>query len=184
MHAAVARTIVPFALAWLFIAPAALRAAETERVRLTGLHLCCNGCVTALRSALEEVKGVSAVEVDRDEGRATFAAASDAVLKQAAAAVTEAGFHGKMTIGERAVALPNETLDEEAVANRVIFKGVHLCCGGCAKAIAKAFRDSSDVIAVDCDTKAGTVTLIGSKVNLHAARTTLNGAGYHGKLRR
>ena len=61
----------------------------------------------------------------------------------------------------------------------VTLKGVHLCCGGCIKGVAKAVKKSG--AKAECDKDAKTVTVIAA--DAETAQKALNGiakAGYHG----
>jgi copper chaperone CopZ len=58
---------------------------------LTNVHLCCTACVTASQKALEEVKGVTLIDIDRNEK--TIKLTGDAiVIPEAVAALNKAGF--------------------------------------------------------------------------------------------
>jgi copper chaperone CopZ len=63
----------------------------------------------------------------------------------------------------------------------VTLKGVHLCCGQCAKGVANAVKEV-DGAAVKCDTKAKTVTITApDDKTAQKAVDALAAAGYHGK---
>lgn len=62
----------------------------------------------------------------------------------------------------------------------VVLKGVHLCCGGCVKGVAKAVQGSGAKAA--CDPKAGTVTITATDdAGAQKAIDALAAAGYHGE---
>lgn len=62
---------------------------------LTGLHLCCGACVTASQKALTSVKGVTVIDIDRNEE--TIQVNGDGVLVQDAIdALNKAGFYSKL----------------------------------------------------------------------------------------
>jgi copper chaperone CopZ len=64
---------------------------KANSLLLTGLHLCCTACVTASQKALEEVKGVSLIDIDRNEE--TIKLTGDAIdVPEAIAALNKAGF--------------------------------------------------------------------------------------------
>ena len=52
------------------------RAADVS-VKLTGVHLCCQGCVNAAEAALTSVEGVNS-RCDMENGTVTFTASDDA----------------------------------------------------------------------------------------------------------
>ncbi|MEO8494215.1 MAG: cation transporter [Planctomycetota bacterium] len=64
---------------------------KANSILLTGLHLCCTACVTASQKSLEEVKAVSLIDIDRNEG--TIKLTGDAIdVPEAIAALNKAGF--------------------------------------------------------------------------------------------
>jgi copper chaperone CopZ len=68
-----------------------------------------------------------------------------------------------------------------AADTTVVLKGVHLCCGGCAKAAQAAVQDIDGVKAT-CDRKAKTVTI--TAPDLKAAQKALDALaaqGFHGE---
>lgn len=173
------RTVVAF----LFVCIAtAIEAADRAPVQLEKLHLCCGACSKALAEALGSVEGIEEIDIDRKAGSAHFVSSSDDKTKAALAAMAEAGFFGAVTQGDKEVAVPTEEIDAELKADRIVFTGVHLCCGGCARGVAKGYADLKDVVAVDCDTDAGTVTLSGKDLSVAEMRDALHKAGFHGTL--
>lgn len=64
---------------------------KASSVLLTGLHLCCTACVTGSQEALVDVKGVSLIDIDRNEQ--TIKLIGDAIdVPEAIAALNKAGF--------------------------------------------------------------------------------------------
>ena len=43
----------------------AKRGERSDKVKLLGMHLCCDACVIGAQKALENVRGVSSIEIDR-----------------------------------------------------------------------------------------------------------------------
>ena len=69
-------------------------ATRTEiEVELTGVHLCCQGCVNAADAALRSVEGVSS-RCDMENGTVTFTAGDAAAARKALDALAAAGFYG------------------------------------------------------------------------------------------
>lgn len=161
-----------------------VRADETTAVEIKGLHLCCRGCEEALNAALSSVDGVHDLQINRKVQQATFTADNDEALRAVGLAMTEAGFFGEVTAGGEPYVVVVEEIDENETTDRVTFDGVHLCCGGCARAIVRAFADYDSVVAVDCDTDDGTVTFTGQGFKLADVRNLLHKAGYHGRVKR
>lgn len=70
----------------------AKKGAKSNSVVMTGVHLCCTACVTASQKALENVKGVTLIDIDRNEK--TIKLTGDAiVIPDAVAALNKAGFY-------------------------------------------------------------------------------------------
>ena len=157
--------------------------ADPIAVEISKLHLCCGGCQEALSEALETADGVRDLIVERKKQKATFTVDSASELKMATQAMAAAGFFGVVMANGEAYKIEIETLEDE-LADRVTFEKVHLCCGGCARAIVRAFADYEPVVAVDCNTDEGTVTLTGKELKVASLRDVLNKAGYHGRLKR
>jgi len=64
---------------------------KANSVTLGGVHLCCTACVTASQKALEKVKGVTLIDIDRNEK--TIKLTGDSILvPDAVAALNKAGF--------------------------------------------------------------------------------------------
>lgn len=69
----------------------AKKGAKQNTVMLKHVHLCCTACVTASQKALEKVKGVTLIDIDRNEE--TIKLTGDAiVVTDAVAALNKAGF--------------------------------------------------------------------------------------------
>lgn len=171
-------TAATLLLALLFIASPARGG---ELIELTGVHLCCNRCVTDLRAALADVKGIDKLDVNRREGRASFVAQDDEAIEQALEALAAAGYYGTAKRGDEPIEFAKQEIEEGAAADRVVLEGVHLCCGGCAKAVVQAYAGADDVVAVDCDLEDGIVTLTGKKLAVTKMIELLHEAGFHGR---
>jgi copper chaperone CopZ len=162
--------------------PAAARAAADDQVEITGLHLCCGGCVAELEEALEEVEGLSDLKVDRAKRTARFRVPDAATRNAALEAVAAAGFYGTAMHDEEPVPMIAEADIKEAKTDRMVLTGVHLCCAGCTKAVVKAFEEVEEVVAVDCDLESRTVTLTGKDLDVAAIYERLHEAGFHGRM--
>ena len=67
------------------------------RVELTGVHLCCQGCVDAVDAALRNVEGVNS-HCDMENGTVSFTAGNAAAAREALDSLAAAGFYGRTTI--------------------------------------------------------------------------------------
>lgn len=160
----------------------ALTAATSQaQVQVSGVHLCCGGCAKAVGQALADVDGVSNASCNRDAKTVSFNASGDEAIKAGLAALAKAGFHGKAVMGNRPLEFPSEEVKENASSDEITFYGVHLCCGGCVKALDAAFKDIGQTSA---DREAKTVTLKGDSINIRKAVAALNKAGFHGSLKK
>ena len=168
----------------LLLTVASASAAET--VKITGLHLCCGGCVSAVEEALKPVTGLSEVVVDQELRTATFSADDDKAIQDAGAAILSAGFFGELNRNGKTspLSIPeNAQIATNTKADRAVFDNVHLCCKNCSRGVTKALAKLGDVVAVDCDTKARTVTLTGKNMDLAAVADALHAGGFFGTLR-
>jgi periplasmic mercuric ion binding protein len=137
------------------------------------VHLCCGACVKAVNKVLPNAT------VDREAKTVTVPVEDEAGAKKAIETLTDAGFGGKPTLGDKSLELPASGATKGAKADKVTFKGVHLCCGACVTAVQKAMGDLGDV-AVDRGEK--TVTITGDDIDVSKAHDTLVEAGFYGKV--
>lgn len=156
--------------------------AEEIKIELTGLHLCCGGCSAALAEALADVSGLLDKSIEQEAGSAAFFVADTAAADAALAAVAKAGFGAAVKRQGQTAAFPAEKIDPELRQDVLRFQGVHLCCKGCVRGVLKAFEGAAEVVSVDCDLKARTVTLSGKNISVAGAQKRLIAAGYYGTL--
>jgi copper chaperone CopZ len=157
-------------------------AADDNLVEITGVHLCCGGCVAALEEALDEVEGLSELSIDREKQTARFRVPDAKTRTAAFEAVAKAGFYGTAMHGEEPVPMIADAETSESKTDRLVLTGVHLCCPSCTKAVVKAFEDVESVVAVDCDIEAGTVALTGKDIDAALVFEHLHQAGFHGTV--
>jgi copper chaperone CopZ len=69
--------------------------AASNKIQITGVHLCCKGCTQAAEQALEGVPGVKSVQTQAKQGTITVTG-SEVNLAATLKALHEAGFHGKV----------------------------------------------------------------------------------------
>jgi copper chaperone CopZ len=167
----------------LCIAVAAGPAVAGE-VKIEKTHLCCGACLKAVDKALDGVEGVSDVARDQKTKTITFAAADEKAAKAGIDALAKAGFHGDAKHGDKKIKFPGSGAKKDQKSNRIVLTGVHLCCGACVKAVAKAL-DEAEIDGVEgkaCDREKKTVTVEGNDVVVLAVVKALNKAGFHGTL--
>ncbi|MDA0832647.1 MAG: heavy-metal-associated domain-containing protein [Planctomycetota bacterium] len=69
--------------------------AKSDKITLTGVHLCCGACVKDVQKTLQDVKGTTKIDVDREAGSVTLAG-TGIVVTDAVAALNKGGFFGKV----------------------------------------------------------------------------------------
>lgn len=107
------------------------------KVELTGVHLCCHGCVNAADAAIMSVEGVQS-RCDMENGTVTLTASDDDAARKALTALAAAGFYGSSD-NQNLTMKPAGTLLTGKV-NRVQVSGIHNCCDLCCEAIQGAIR--------------------------------------------
>src|SRR6266850_3899322 len=118
-----------------------VRAAETS-AKISGVHLCCKGCVTGVEKAVATVPNAKA-ETDADAGTVTITGPDVTTVKKAAAALTKAGYYGKSS--NPMVMMDSHSGAKNAKVQSLKIEGVHLCCGKCVKAVDKAVKSVDGV---------------------------------------
>lgn len=103
-----------------------------ESVELTGVHLCCNGCVKAIDKAVQ----ASGAESTCDKGSKTVTvkAKDSASMKKALKAVAKAGYFGESK-GEFQVIQEGS---EDKKVKKASLGNFHNCCKKCTTGMIKA----------------------------------------------
>jgi len=150
---------------------------ETE-VELTGVHLCCQGCVNAANAALGSVEGVGS-RCDMENRTVTLRAGDDEAARKALDALAAAGFYG--TSDDPKLAMKPVGDVPKGKVKRVEVSGIHNCCGPCCRAIKGAI---SAVDGVTGDTAEPGVTTFEVTGDFHAADLVeeLNAAGFSARV--
>ena len=120
----------------------ALSARAESTAKISGVHLCCKSCVTGVNKAIGKVSGATAA-VDADAETVTVSAADAATTQKAVDALVAAGYFGKSD--NAAVTVANNTGAKDAKVASLVVNDVHLCCGKCVTAVAKAVEKVSGV---------------------------------------
>ena len=163
----------------LYAAPAA----RADEVSVSGLHICCGACVKSLDEALSAVDDVRDISVDRETKKVSFQVSNDETGRAGLKAIVKAGYFGKAKYEDRDIEMPQKGVKKGAKADRVVFENLHICCKGCAKSITESVKDEKNVVAVDCDTKKGTVAFSGTEMELSKLLDALHKAGFHGTVK-
>jgi copper chaperone CopZ len=119
-----------------------LSARAENSTKISGVHLCCKGCVSGVEKALEKVDGAKA-EVDQDNGTVTLTGPDSATVQKAADALVKAGYFGKSS--DEKIKLDSATGAKGEKVQTLHIEGVHLCCAKCVKAVDKAVKSVDGV---------------------------------------
>ena len=111
--------------------------AETK-VTLSGVHLCCKGCVNGVSKAVKKA-GASAT-CDANAGSVVITG-DQASVKKALTGMSKAGYYGKSDNKDLAIDCQGGAKDEKVKS--LTLGGTHLCCGKCIKAVAKAVNETA-----------------------------------------
>ncbi len=156
-------------------------AKRTEvEVKLTGVHLCCQGCVNAVDAALKNVEGVES-RCDMDNGTVTLTASDDTTAQKALNAIAAAGFYGSTE---------NEQLAMKAVSNipqgkvkNLNVSGIHNCCDLCCDAIKQAIA-TVDGVTGDTAKPRATAFEVTGDFDAAALVRAINAAGFSARVQR
>lgn len=153
------------------------RAADTT-VKITGVHLCCKGCVSGVEKAVAEVKGVTA-SVDKDAESVSLTGANHAAVQKAADALVAAGYFGKSS--DTSIKLHPHANAKDKKVQSVKIEGVHLCCAKCVKAVDKALMSVPGVKHQTAEKEAKSFEVTGD-FNEREVIAALHKAGLSGKV--
>jgi copper chaperone CopZ len=149
------------------------------KVMLTGVHLCCQGCVDAVGAAVRNVAGVTS-RCDMEKRTVVLTARDDAAAQKALDAIAAAGFYGRTD---------NERLAMKAVSSIPLGRvkslkvsGIHNCCGLCCQAIKEAIA-TVDGVAGDTATPRATTFQVTGDFHAGALVKALNAAGFSAQVR-
>src|SRR5687768_3333945 len=113
-------------------------AADTS-VTLKKVHLCCDECVRGVTRSIKGIDGVT-LTADKDAETVTLSSADKAALQKAANAMAAGGYFG---VSDKADIKPvAQTGAQGKTVQSMIVTGVHLCCGGCVKAVDRAIKQT------------------------------------------
>ena len=110
------------------------RAADVT-AKISDVHICCNGCVKGINTAVSTVPGVKA-DADMDEGTVKLTGPDAASVQKAADALVAGGYFGTSSD----VKLDASTGVKDQKVQTMTVSGVHLCCGKCVKAVNEAVK--------------------------------------------
>jgi periplasmic mercuric ion binding protein len=148
-------------------------------MELTGVHLCCWGCVNAADNALTSVEGVDS-RCDMEHGTITITASDGIVAQQGLDALALAGFYGHSNDDHLAMRAVSD-IPPGKVKNLNV-SGIHNCCGPCCQAIREAI---ATVEGITDDTAKPGATSFEVTGDFHAPDVVkaLNRAGFSARVK-
>ncbi len=156
-----------------------VQAADTS-VKLSNVHLCCNGCVKGVDKALSGVTGATA-QSDKDARTVTIKAPDRAAAQKAVDAIVAAGYFG--TSSDPAIKVISHSGEKGGKVKSLKVSGVHLCCNKCVTTVNDALANVAGVKGNTAAKGAESFEVTGdfSEKQVFAA---LNKAGLSGKAAR
>ena len=148
------------------------------KVKLMGVHLCCQGCTNAADAALMSVEGVHS-RCDMENGTVTFTARDDSAARNALAALAAAGFYGS-TDNQNLAMKPVGTLPPGKVKS-VQMSGIHNCCDLCCNAIQEAINTVEGVTG-DTAKPGETTFVVTGDFKAASLIKALNAAGFSAQV--
>ncbi len=155
---------------------------DSGTVSVRGVHLCCGGCSTAAKEALDGIDGVSAVKADVNSKSVTYAAKDEKAALKGIEALAENGFCGKAAFGKKDLAFPEIKVKKGEKRDIITFSQVHLCCAACKTAVTEAVTKLDGLASFEIDASAGSVKLNGAGLIVTDAVDLLQKAGFYGTL--
>jgi len=172
------RYILPVAVSFACTFIAAALQAETK-ITITKTHLCCPQCITAVKTTLKDVPGVTHT-ASQETKSIEITAESDEAAQKAVNALAAAGFYGAIdskTVTYKLAEAPKGDV------KRLEVVGVHNCCGACTQAIKKALSTVEGVTANTAKPKAESFVIEG-KFSAEKAIQALLDAGFCAQVKK
>jgi len=144
------------------------------KVELTGVHLCCQGCVNAADAALRSVGGVNS-HCDVEHGTIGVMASDAIAAQKGLDALAAAGFYGSSD-NQGLAMKPVGTLPTGKVKS-IKVSGIHNCCGPCCDAIKEAIATVEGVTGDTAKPRATTFVVTGDFEAASLVKA-LNAAGF------
>jgi mercuric ion binding protein len=151
-------------------------------VEVKGPHICCGNCVSAVKTILGKVDGVSEVKADAKTKIVNFTAKDDKAAAAGVKALVDGGFFGTATADGKELKIEAPATKKGDKADSVTVKGVHACCGQCVTAIKGLFKDAK--VTVDGKGAQRTVIVEGTNLDKGGVLDALRGKGFNGELQK
>jgi copper chaperone CopZ len=153
---------------------------EEMHVEVTGVHLCCQGCVDAVDAAVKSVAGATS-RCDIDKKTVTLTARDRAAAQKALDAIAAAGFHG--STDDAHLAMRAVSRIPRGRVKRLKVSGIDNCCALCCEAIKGAIA-TVDGVAGDTATPGATAFEVTGDLQAAAVVQALNAAGFGAQVKR
>ena len=164
-------------LASIILALGGTALAADTTVKITEVHLCCNGCVKGVDKAISTVSGATA-KCDKDTSTVTIAASDQATAQKAVDAFVAAGYFG--TSSDPAIKIKAKSGAKKGKVQSLKVTGVHLCCDKCVTGVKDALAKVDGVKGNTAAKGAESFEVTGD-FKSKAVFTALNKAGLSGK---
>lgn len=152
-------------------------------ITLSEVHLCCRDCEDAVTNlAANKATPVPAgvtLTPNRQENSIVITASSGKDAQAALSSLLGAGFYGKSD--HEAVKIADLKPDD-FTADTMVVRNVHLCCGGCVKAFAKAVESVDGVKSHEGKTGSARVAIEGKDFKPYEVMQALRDAGLGGSF--
>jgi copper chaperone CopZ len=174
------RWLMLASLSGLLALTGAVSAENKTKVELTGVHLCCDGCVKTVGTILKDIDGVEA-KCERKKGIVTITAPDDKTAQKALDALAKAGFHGKSD--NKQLKMKDDSGVKKGKVESLTLTGMHNCCGQCAKILSATVKKVDGVTGDTAAAKKDTFEVTGN-FDAEQLVKALNAAGFHVKVKK
>jgi copper chaperone CopZ len=153
---------------------------EAVHAEVTGVHLCCQGCVDAVDAAVKRVAGATS-RCDIEKQTVALTARDGAAAQKALDAIAAAGFHGRTD--DAHLAMKAVSRIPRGRVKHLKVSGIHNCCDLCCEAIKGAIA-TVDGVAGDTATPGATTFEVTGDFQAAALVKALNAAGFGAQVKR
>lgn len=147
-------------------------------IKLRGVHLCCQGCVNAIRAAIKSLPGVE-FRCDTEEGSVTLRASDEASAQKALDAIAAAGFYGTSDNQKLAMKAMSDIPRDKVYRLKV--SGIHNCCGPCCDEITQSILMVNGVTGTTAKPRATDFDVTGHFCPSDVVKA-LNAAGFSARV--
>jgi copper chaperone CopZ len=168
-----------FALSLAVLFALSVVARAETKVTLSGVHLCCGMCVTAVGKTLQDVAGVKG-ECSQEAKTITLTAENAEAAQKAVDALAKAGFHGKP---DSDVVKYKPVQTPEGKVKKLELTGIHNCCGQCTRIIKSTIAKVPGVTSDNTTARNDAITIEGDFSAKELVEALL-AAGFHVEVKK